>query len=506
MKPSENLFDLIKCLSEKERNWVIDAATFHTKGEENKYLALFKEILAQEEYDEKALVALLGYQDDLNKFAFLKNYLYNFILSVLEDNSKSVNRHLHSALNQAEILINRKIYGLALEILEKNEAIAAKYQLFESWISILALMEKIPPQYREQDSLAKKPYDICRVIDAKNSYFYYRKLYSLARLKHHQTAFIRNLEETKEFKDVYEEELLEPDPNLNFHHKIYFYLARGMFYYAKKDYENSYIIAQQLMRMFEKYPWMASVRMSVYYNTYYNKALLEMNTGKIAMSIESLQYLKDKLNEMERGTPYQHYMLYNLWINILNSTGYYDKALKIVDEYREKRSALAYISKTLYAEQLYHFYLAATYFGTGDYKTANKHINEIINNEIDYNADITNMAYLLSLIIHFELEKTDIMIYRIKSVYRILSKRNSMHSIVGHVLDFLKDYAKSHFDIRKLNEKLTELKSKINHTIESDPIQGEILNNFDLISWINSKLERKPFSQVLKEKAGYPLG
>ena len=37
--------------------------------------------------------------------------------------------------------------------------------------------------------------------------------------------------------------------------------------------------------------------------------------------------------------------------------------------------------------------------------------------------------------------------------------------------------------------------------IAQDPYEGQELEHFDLISWLNSKIQNRPFAEVVKEKA-----
>lgn len=503
MKPSENLYELVKSLTPEDKKFIRSSSQFHIKGKENKYTILFNEVEKQEVYKEDELIKKLKYTADLNKFAFLKNYLYNFILECLEEKNSYIRKVVRSKITQSEILIQKGLYEIAHDLLTEAEEMAKKGQMFDSWLSVLATKKELFALLNKDTSEIDEA--IGQILKAKKSFIHYRRLFCVVRAKHHQTSFIRDIEKTKEFRDVHEEELLESNPVYNFHHKLFFYLSKGIVYYAKKDFEKAYILVNELLKMWEKNEWMIEIRFAAYYNTLYNKALIEADFNQYSKSIESIIVLKNKLDELKRENPFERYMVYNLLVKVYNRCGYFDESLKIIDEYKTTRSLLQRSNINPHSEQLYHFYMADVYFGTADFKLANKHINEIINNSIEYNNDLTCIAQLMSLIIHYELGNSDLLAYRIKSAYRFLTKRDCLQLTIGHVLDFLRKSGKGKNSQKTDKERFIELKEQITEDLKLDPIQKDIIQYFDILSWLESRIQNKSFMEIVKAKSDYAL-
>jgi tetratricopeptide (TPR) repeat protein len=502
LKPSENLFELIKVLSEEEKETIVNSSGFHVKGEENKYLTLFNLILKQQTYNEEELVKHFKLQKDPNKFAFLKNYTYNFILDSLEEKSSFVLKVIHSKLNQAEVLLEKKLFDIALFILDEAEFEAEKRQLYEIWAEIYRIKLNHYKEFALKKPVLEKKHQL--IISAQKSFYHYRKLFSIVRCKHHQSAFTKDIENAPEFKAVHEVELLESDSDYNFHHKLFFYLSKGIVYYAKRDFDKSYIMVNELLKLWNKYPWMIDIRFGGYYNTLYNKALIESNYKQYEKALESCDTLLTTLKELHRKNPFHYFMVCNLKVSIYTTCGYFDKAVKMADVYSEARAQLPSSAHNPNSEQRYHFYQANIFFGVGDYKSANKHINEIINNAIEYNNDITCLAQLMSLVIHYEMGNLELLNYRIKSVYRFISKKNCLQLTIAHVLEFLKKAIKA--DSMRLNKELVlKLKEQIKEDIQKDPIESAVLDYFDILSWLDSKIEQKPFMAILKAQSDYCL-
>lgn len=498
MKPSENIFELIKSLSGKEIEYILKTSDQHKKSGSNNYMLLFHEIISQPVYNEKEIIKKLGYQDNLNNFAFTKNYLYHFILNRLEEISLLPQVLLRRKINCAELIQQKKYAPYLAETLTETEEEAFRLQLFDNYISIAGLMKDGGILGEKQAARLKKS------LHAKKTFLHYRRLFAMVRLKHHQSSFIRDILNTPEFKDVYEDELLEADTDYNFYHKIFFYLAKGIVYYATKDYANGVRLRNELVKLWEKYPHMVQLRFAAYYNTYYNKALTHSNLGEFSEAISTIHFLKQKMEEINRGTLFQKFMLYNLLIDVYNSCGHFEKSLEVIDEYTRFRQGLP-ASENIYSEQQYYFYLAKVYYGTGNLKEASRHLNHIINNELEYNSDITCMAYVLSLIVYFEGGKPDVLEYRLNHAQRQLEKRNCMMGSLQLLVKFFKSYVSRQPDGPELKKMLVKLKEGIDANIASDSMQQNLLSYFDIAAWVTSRIEKTTLAEVLKARSGQPV-
>jgi tetratricopeptide (TPR) repeat protein len=497
LKPSENIFELIKSLTPAEADYIVKTSDQHKKSSSNNYMMLFSEIQAQETYDEKEIIRKLGYGDNLNNFAFTKNYLCHFILNRLEEISNLPQVALRRKINAVSLSTNRKYAPYLTEMTEEAEAEAFRLQLFDSYLGVHALHLRSSNEKEYSEKIKK-------VLQAKKSFLHYRKLFALVRLKHHQSSFIRDILQTPEFKHVYEEELLESDSNYNFNHKIFFYLAKGIVYYAIKDYENGTRIRNELIKLWEKYPHMIQVRFAAYYNTYYNKALVLSNLGEFSEAVNTIHYLRESMEKMDRGTLFQKFMLYNLLIDVYNSCGYFEKSLEVINEYTRFRQGLPHSENTIYSDQQYYFYLAKVYYGTGNLKEASKYLNHIINSEFEYNSDITSMGHVLSLIIYFEGGKTDVLEYRLPHAQRQLEKRNCMMGSLQLLIKFFKSYVNRQPEAGELRKSFIRLKEGIDNNISNDSVQQNLLSYFDIAAWVTAKVEKCSLADILKKQSGYP--
>ncbi|MDQ3021512.1 MAG: hypothetical protein M3R36_13225 [Bacteroidota bacterium] len=84
MKVTDDLFQLIKSLTQSEKRFFkVYASLHHIKGDENKYFKLFNAIDKQKIYDEELIRKQFGNEKFLKQLFVVKNYLYHTILKSL---------------------------------------------------------------------------------------------------------------------------------------------------------------------------------------------------------------------------------------------------------------------------------------------------------------------------------------------------------------------------------------------------------------------------------------
>jgi hypothetical protein len=136
----------------------------------------------------------------------------------------------------------------------------------------------------------------------------------------------------------------------------------------------------------------------------------------------------------------------------------------------------------------------------GDYENSLKWLNKILSkNQNEVRPDLLSFAHILNLILHFELDNIVLLEYIVKSTYRFLYKRKKLYKVEHAVLNFIR----SSYGItskEKLKENFMELYRNLKE-ITKDPYEKIALEYFDLLSWLESKIENKKFADVVKRKA-----
>ena len=150
-------------------------------------------------------------------------------------------------------------------------------------------------------------------------------------------------------------------------------------------------------------------------------------------------------------------------------------------------------------EMLFYYNISRVYFGAADYKNALKYINLVLNySETGLREDVYTFARLVNLVIHYELGNYDLLDYTIKSAKRFVakSKKNYMFENV-----FLKDFKKllKNKDAETNVKIFKGFKGELLKVLE-DPYEQAANEYFDFISWVDSRIEKKSFKEIIKNK------
>ena len=146
-----------------------------------------------------------------------------------------------------------------------------------------------------------------------------------------------------------------------------------------------------------------------------------------------------------------------------------------------------------------YYKIACLYFGVGDNKTCIVYLKKIIDNKnLKMREDLMCFARVLSLVAHYEAGMDYHLEVQLKSTYKFLLKMNDLHAVQKEMIKFLRNLGGIYpNELRSEFKKLhTELKKYENH-----PYEKRAFLYLDIISWLESHLENKPVSQIIREKA-----
>jgi hypothetical protein len=500
-----HLHQLIKSLSATEKGYIKKQSGVHVIGEQNKYIKLFDAIDKQKEYNEKDI--LKKFKDDpiLNNFAVAKNYLFRFILKSLESYHSNVKSELRSSMNQVEILYNKNLPAIAKKMLLKAKSTAQEYELYEfmeeiiDWEIILLVEEATPENYLEMvNKYFNELYDS---IEKKKTIIGYKHLYQKLRAKGLYTGFARNDEDVMAFQDIAAEAEKNEDTLLNtFNAKYYRNLMQANFLFMVNEQVQANGILQETVQLLDQNPHMVTIKPFTYLGILRNKAVNELSLLRYPDLFRTLGKMEEFIKKYGHLNRNYEVMTENLKLFVYIPTGQFDKALTIAEKVDSLYKTLP-VTKTLQKEkQLLHYAFAYIYIGLGDYRQANQHINILLNqSDFDLRSDLFCFAHILSLIVHYEMGNTELLEYRIRSTYRLLLRRNKLYNFERLILSFLKSAQRKPKHSPALLRDFHTLKTEIEEIV-TNKVEQNALSLFDLISWLESKIENKSFMEIKQKK------
>ena len=511
MKPSTELFELIKSLSKSEKRFFKLSSSLQT-GDKN-YLKIFDAIEKQAVYNEAALKIAFKKETFVSHFPSEKNHLYKLILKSLRNyhSDNSINSVLKQEIKNVEILYKKALFKECNKFLirAKKQAIENEkfYFLFEliSWEKLLLEEAFEDGQFNmDLDKLIEEEQD---VIAKLQNLAEYHVLYSKINYVFRSEGFSRNAEDIRIVKEIEDHPLIKgKNTALSDRAATICYYTQGFCAMANSRTDVSLLKFNRVKEILDGRPKLKTDLAKRYVKTLSNIIGSHIDLGLYDEAWRFIDGLKDLTNESGFNS-------IDIQVNVFKTTtiselqlltrcGNFSEALEVVE--KGVLDKLESLENRLRKEQLLELYyhIAYTYFGTGEYSKALFWINKVLNdNENTLRKDLFSYARLFNLVIHFELQNYDLLEYITKSTQRYLVRRQRDYELEKLVIDHLRKLIR---ESRSKNTvtKITEFKDQLLELV-TEPEDQIVLKYFDFVSWLNSKIENMSFSKAVSlENAG----
>jgi hypothetical protein len=506
---SDNLFNLIKTLSKSEKRFFKLYVSRLNNGEDKKFIILFDAIDKQKEYNEDKIL-VREKRINPKQFSNLKAHLYYQLLKCLKlSNSSNLEEiKIVELLDYSRILYNKCLYKECVKMLDKAKRMAIESDHSILLLEILELEklvilktvdvnneQRVNLVINETEQVAEsiKNINIFSNLSLKlNSYYV-------------QTGFIKNKKDLEKVTRFFNSSLpTYNQKNLSFQEKWYLYNSFVGFYFFIQDFKHAYEYANKSVALFEEQPEMKKHKLELYikalnsllaaqhklykYNEFAEtqKQLIAIKRNKNLMLTENINLNLFKaiyVHEINR-----HFML-----------GEFKSGIRIVGALENELNKL--IPKLdKHSVLLFYYKIACLFFGSGNYKTALKWFHKIINErEIKLRQDLHSFSRILALISNYELGYDDVVESTIKSTYRYFIKMGDLTIYQKHILDFLKRILIDGSE-RNVRKGFVLLKEQM-QALEKNKFEKRAFMYFDIISWLESKIEKQSVQDIIKRKA-----
>ena len=306
MKASESLFILIKSLSQNEKRYFKVNASMHVLGEKNNYEKLFEAVDAQKVYDESKIKKKFANSSFINRLPAAKNYLYSIILKSLQSfqSDRDFYSRLKSVLHQIKILFEKSHYKECLVLILKAKEKAYRHENLAILLEILEWEKKVFEVKLSGQKLEKRLDTIFNekrgLLIKLNNLFEYQLLSSKIMNLVRTIGMIRTKEDLKKFEKFLASPLMKSEEEaLTYHAKYLFSLIFSAFYYAQRDFKNSYRYLKKRVQLMDSNPEQIVEETNHYLETIYHLLLQSQSLKKYD---EYEQYLK-KLKDVPKKLP-----------------------------------------------------------------------------------------------------------------------------------------------------------------------------------------------------------
>lgn len=505
MKPSNELFDLIKSLSKSEKRFFKLSSALQS-GEKN-YLKIFDYIDKLTDYDEQRVKEYFAKETFVRHFPSEKNHLYKLILKSLRayhaDNS--ISSQLKQEIKNIEILYNKALFKECNKFLMRAKKMAIAYEkfyyLFEliSWEKLLLEEAFEDGQFtKDLDTLIREEQE---VIEKLRNLAAYHVLYSKINYVFRSGGFVRDEENRALVQEISDHPLIrEKNTALSNRAATICYYTQGFCNLAKGDYATALVKFQRVKEILDNHPKIRKDLAKRYVRALARITQCLIDLGKYAEAEAVIGDLRS-IGQTDgfRRTDIQLSIFKDNTIaelQICHSTGNFERGLELVE------TTMKHLDNNegkIHKEQelIIFYYIAYIYFGAGEHNRALFWINKVLNdNENTLRQDIYSYARLFNLVIHYELGNNDLLEYITKSTLRYLAKRQRDYAFEKMVIDMMRKLIRtsSDDDRRKV---FSMFRDNLDEVIQG-PEDQVLLKYFNFVTWAESKIEDTSFASLLQ--------
>lgn len=505
MKPSLELFKLVKSLSKSEKRFFKLSSALQS-GEKN-YLKIFDYIEQNSDYDEEALKEEFKNETFIKHLPSEKNHLYKLILKSLRSyySEQTPGNKLTQELKNIEILYNKALYKECGKFVQRAKGYAKKYEKFYYWFELLNWEKRLLDSAYSSGVFTKDLDSIVEeeemVIAKLRNLAEYTVIYSKINLIFRSGGFTRNEKERQIVEGIANNHLIKgKNTALSSKAASICYYIKGLCAATNRNFEDSFQFFNRTRVILD-----GNLPLREDTGKRYAFTLLHLLRCYIdSKEFDEAKYLIEDIRALEGTKGFKSIdiqvhifgTLSSLELMLLHAKGDFEKSVAIIPEIEAKQLKFGdKVSKEM--EVVLNYYKAISFFGVGEFKKSLNYLNEILNdNEQVLRQDIYSFARLLNLLIHFELENYDFLEYVIKSTSRYLNKYERDYRIEHVLIKHVRKLTRSTANINR-EDVFTKMKLEIDSLLESRN-ERIILGYFNIEAWMDSKISKRTFSESVK--------
>lgn len=509
-KKKELLFQLIKSLTKEEkRHFKLYVSRYNT-ARENNYLKLFSAIEKQEVYDEAAIKEQFRKEAFVKQLTVTKHYLQKQIIKSLQilHYDTTVEFSMLALHHQIAVLYAKGQYEICRDLVKKGIEVCSENELFLEWIGFLkweidlanmvdlANYKLSVANYLEKTSQLLTWYEITAQGNHLANQLQIFSLDTPTFGSHSQqyNVLINRIENL--IKSIHVESL-----PLKTRYNLYFPLAQS--YLAIADYDKAF---RQYLSLYHE---LKAGYQSMELHEQYIKTLLGMIYACIAVNQHDIvRTALKELKDIPEINPHISYikaesLAFFPLISCALSGDFYNGliAVEIIESFLQD-----YSDKITPAQYFYAYYYAAyIYLGHGNNAHALKYLRKIDEYQLkDLLPNLKLAMKIMEIIIFYDQRKVDLMESRIRSLQRQVQKEVNVKAFMLKFVTYFQKLAVLEPGSKTSND----LIKRFIRELRSQNIKDQQLMfiHFDIISWLESKIEQCTFGAKIQVNAGKIFG
>jgi len=505
MPVSNELFDVIRVMTRKEKSFFRRYFKMHSAGRDGAVLRLFEgfvEYSANNEiYIEEKLKLSID-ESTLRHFAVIKNNLYNLVLKSLTEyrRENSNENKVKGLLEQYDILFSMSLLTQAAGVLKKAKKIAVTNELFMEINSILNRERTLARYMLDAEGYSRV---VERVhIEQTENLERLKNLSEMNDLGSRITIMLQKYptSKTRDEAGMNERADIFIDPLMSDESKMLSSITRKRFYNLNVilnewagEYEASLGFAKKYANEVERA--VINNRTTLHEFIISQYSLLTSSGRAHNMEVYETAYIKLENFEQqfpaatERDRLEASYML-GLSVFSKAADNYHpergEKMLLDADENIKKYERVLSTQQKI----VWYFVIARFCFFKSSFADSGRWLNRLIQiPNIDVSQDYQCYARIMNLVVAYESGNPDRIEHELRRAYYFLTKRNKIYKYEKIILDYIRQAFRVR-SVREINEMLEFMHRDLS-AIKNDPFEENAFDAFDLLPWLERKITQK---------------
>ncbi|MCX6313935.1 MAG: hypothetical protein NTX08_04305 [Sphingobacteriales bacterium] len=291
---------------------------------------------------------------------------------------------------------------------------------------------------------------------------------------------------------------MNPD---GFYEALYLYQCFSTYAFIRQDFLMYYRYSQKCVNLFHAEPAMIRVETGNYIKALHNLLNAHFDLRNHKLFEITLQQFKD-FAQTDRVLQNDNFRI-QCFVYIANAKlnqhfmrGSFKEGLSLLPEL-EKNIAENELYLDKHRILVFNYKMGLMHLGSGDPGTSIDYLQRIINDSSDLRYDLQCYARLLHLMAHYELGNVELMEPLSRSVYRFMSKKKNFTVVEDEMLKFLRKRLR--VNSAAFNTELNGFLQRVKQ-FEHSRFETRTLAYVDVISWVESKVNRSTISEVIHQK------
>lgn len=486
MKPTKELYDLIKSLTGSEKRYFKLHAS-KQKGNKN-YLKLFNAIDSQRHFDENELKRKFRNEKFILNLTVTKNYLYSLIIKNLIsfNDRKSVDLKLGNTLFMCKLMFDKALYKQFFKSSANGKELAVRSERFSYVLEFIEFEKNIMKKEEIGKKDMNKVYDEeLKVLDIiKNINVYKRAVSNLFRISR-TVGRVRDKVTGKQIDEIVCSREFKTEP-LSLRAKESLLLAKYLESRLKGNYEEAVLHCKKRFELISRH------------KEIFKDFLLEPGLDSLEFLISSYLSLKNfrearrilnsaKREFQSRQNDFINFVLTEYDIRLTEAIEKMDlkastNLIPEIEKYLKENKGKIFVN----TENYFYYNITKYFFVIENFDEALRTINDHLSSKHSkLTPEFESYQRILNILIHYELGNYKLLKYLIPSAKKFLSGKKKLFNFESAVLKFIgkiinaKDEKLSRELFLRFSEEVSELRK--------DVFERNAFEYFDLTKWIEKK-------------------